>query len=159
MKLMPIYKSILLTELAVPRKVIVNMIFNRAETIIYHILYIILFSHEKENVKHWKKEILDRFIEINNFVTKPKNRKLKKEQYFEILHDYLLETKDELNNVINAAKFKKNNLKPKEDINIKELHILLKEIYNNISEKISDKTLTIDFLNKDLDEVINFSLK
>ena len=73
-----------LFEMAYSRQKAMDEVSALRDTILNHILKVVLFS-EHQDAEHWKVE-LDVYISlVDEIVTKPKNRKLKYEDYFELL--------------------------------------------------------------------------
>jgi len=160
MKLMSIYESILMTELAVERKRLEILLNNISDDILNHIFYIITFPHEKENVNHWKKEIVGKLLQLNIYRTKPNNKRLKKEIYFDLLYTGPVEPEEEnFEKWIEIAMIKKEGLVSKENINIEGLIPLVRGFFDRVSKKLSDGTINKEFLDNELVNIIDFSLK
>lgn len=158
MKLMPIFESILLTELAVEKKRLEIILNNISEDILNHIFYIITFPHEKENVEHWRKEVRGKLFQLNVYRTKPNNKRLKKEIYFDLLYSGPVEPEElSFEKWIEIARIKKEGLKTNESIDIDKLIPLVRGFFERISEKLSDGTISKEFLDNELDNLIKIS--
>ena len=106
------------------------------DTIADHFIKIVLFQ-EHQDVEHWKYEI-DEYItsKINKIRLKPNNRKLRYEEYFEILFDEPIGHEGALDYIVKGMfRLKRIPYIPK--VNFEEVRMKLKIMYEELCDDLS----------------------
>jgi hypothetical protein len=150
-----------LAEMSRTKRKAIQQIENKQNTIIKHLMYLVLIKDERE-VDGWIKEIINYLVEIyKNTKLKPKNKRLHKDIYFEHLYNVPVYPLD-----VDSFKINKEHIINKYDpkkvyfkkYNIDTVEKTLKDLYTRISNDMSNNTF-IDNINKYKKELLDIANK
>lgn len=141
-------------EMAFDRKYVFNKVDSYSHTIFLHLIKVAVFKVEST----WTKELLNRFIEINDLRIKG-NKKLSSDDYYKILYIGLIHGTDNVERKIKSLLVSKDYLSMYSIYRGKSLN---KSTINNITEAISILIEQISimisedtFNDNDCEEIIN----
>lgn len=124
-----------LFEMAYQRKIAIDKVRSRQDTIALHLVKLLMFSNNNV-VPHWKTEVNSWISELNRIKLKPYNHRLYSDNFMQLLFDEPLGTSTDTYDFIKEV-YRLHNQIPPSNINPEQVNKALALIYKSISDDLA----------------------